>query len=220
MYVLITLILFYAITLILDSHKKKIDKLLGESECFHEMNELLHEYKIDSDKVIIEERKEFQYRPRDNSIGVRSFESTKYSDIIPALHEVGHYIEINKSERRFKILKFCQYVVAINRLIVIPIYVIVGLLELIYKGNNFFLKSECINGIIFYYFIFASLLKLFIGLTNEVLASRCAFAFIKKNYNTELINLSRRFYLVCFLQQLSFFLLAISVVINIIGYLK
>lgn len=218
--ILITLILFFCNNLKVDSHRRELDKLLGETECFQAMKELLHEYKIDSDKVIIDTRKDFQYRPRDNSIGVRSFKSTKYSDIIQALHEVGHYIEINKSERRFKIFKFCQYVVAINRLIVIPIYVIVGFLELIYEGNNFFLKSECINGIIFYYFIFASLLKLFIGLTNEVLASRCAFAFIKKNYNTELINLSRQFYLVCFLQQLSFFMLAISVVINIIALIK
>lgn len=218
--ILITLILFFCNNLKVDSHRRELDKLLGETECFQAMKELLHEYKIDSDKVIIDTRKDFQYRPRDNSIGVRSFKSTKYSDIIQALHEVGHYIEINKSERRFKIFKFCQYVVAINRLIVIPIYVIVGFLELIYEGNNFFLKSECINGIIFYYFIFASLLKLFIGLTNEVLASRCAFAFIKKNYNTEVINLSRQFYLVCFLQQLSFFMLAISVVINIIALIK
>jgi len=222
MSVLIIGIMFSVTTFIIESQNKKADKLVVETECFHVMKELLQKNKVDfvSDKVKIDIRKEFQYRPRDNSIGVRSLKSQKCSNIIPALHEVGHYIEINKSGKSSKMFKFSQYAIAINRLVIIPIYLIVALLEVLYAGNNFFLKSQCINGIIFCYFIFASIIRLSIGLSNEVLASRYAYTFIKEKYNKEIINLSRKMYFTSFLSQLLICMLTISVVLNIIYYVK
>ena len=171
--------------------------------------------KANVNNINIEIRKDFQYRPRDNSIGVKSYTSKKCSDVIPSLHEVGHYISLNKNTENLIVFKKSQYLIAINRLIIIPVYIISLLIVSLSNYEIVFLDNILIKNIMLSYFIFASLLKLFIGLPNEIFASLNALRFVKKRYNKEIIILSKNMYFWSFMGQFLFFLLAVFVVYNI-----
>lgn len=87
---IIVLIILFSITILrLDLYKKKADKITIELENFECIKSMLRENNVNF-SINIEIRKEFQYRPRDNSIGVKSYTSKKCSEVIPSLHEIGH----------------------------------------------------------------------------------------------------------------------------------
>lgn len=93
-------------------------------------------------------------------------------------------------------------------------------LIMVLTNYNLFLNNIVIKNIMLWYFIFASLLKLFIGLPNEIFASLNALKFIKKRYRKETITLSKKMYIWSFMSQFVIFLLAVSVIYNIQCFMK
>jgi hypothetical protein len=169
-------------------------------------------FRFDADnKIQINIKKVFQYDVRDNSIGIKDLNSNKCSDIIPSLHEAGHYIINNKSKLAFEIFKISQYIIACNRLIILPIYSISILILSLFNYETIFITNIILKNTIFSYFCIASILRLFIGLTNEIFASWNALVFIKAEFSKEIFKLSKKFYIFAFIQQLFCFIIFTSV---------
>lgn len=202
--------------LILLEDKYKINSNESNLSCYKYVNDMLEYYGYDCNNVTVNTKKIYQYNVRENSIGIINFMSCKLSDIIASLHEVGHYIINNKTEKSYKLFKYSQYIIAINRLIIIPILFVGICVKVIFNYNSISINFQYI---LIPAFTVATLLRLFIGLTNEVLASKKAVNFIKIKGDKDMLLLSKKIYLNSLYNQIFFFVLftlfAVIVFINI-----
>lgn len=161
-------------------------------------------------QIHIEESKMHYYHPQRNSIGIRSFDLSTVYDNVASLHEGGHYLSINQSPERHIVFLISQYVVGINRLIIIPIFLIAAYMTIFEKSS--FLLNETFLTIALIIFIIASIFRVCVGLPEEYYASKYAMDFIKNNFDRSVIKYAYRFLVSCFL---SYCFLVITMVIAI-----
>lgn len=164
-----------------------------------------HDYRIET--ILIEERILFQYRPRDRSLGIKERNSTVFFNILGALHEAGHYISINRSIYYEKLFIIVQNMVALNRLLIVPlifIFLVIGSYEVVL----FWLV---------YFFALATLLKVTIGWYEEFWASKKALDWIKKNLSNQMFKLAANFYRIAFISQAGLTVL-MAIVVSIALY--
>ncbi|MFX0549356.1 hypothetical protein ACOAKC_08465 [Hathewaya histolytica] len=204
LFILVTLGMYIS-TVKIENALKKAREVSCDSTAYHELFSFFSQYNKSHNKnsILIEERKIFQYRMRDNSIGIKALESKAASDIIPSLHEAGHYISINRSERYKRLYKISVNLVALNRLVVIPLIAMLLIVKVtnIGEGNlieieNYYLPTLLII------FIIISLFKLTIGMKEEYSASQKAYRYITMKGNETLNLLAKNIYRFSFLQQL------------------
>lgn len=205
----------YISTIKVESTLKKAKEVSVHSTTYNEVNCFLqHHNKNNKNKhVLIEERKVFQYRIRDNSIGIKNFQSKMAAEMIPSLHEAGHYVSINRSESYKKLYSISIKLVAFNRLVIIPLIIILLIIKSsnIEKNNLREIQSYYLH-ILLFIFTIASLFKLSIGIAEEYFASRKAYKYIAKKENELLDSLAKDMYIYSFLQQL---FMTLTVVIGI-----
>lgn len=174
-----------------DKNKKNSSK--SNKNCLEYINQMLAHYGYDYSKVSINTKKLYQYNVRENSIGIINLESNKLSDIIASLHEVGHYVVINKTTQNYKLFKCSQYIIAINRIFIMPIILILMCIKIIFN-NRIILIPDNLKYIFIIIFIIATLLRIFVGISNEIMASKKASEFIKFNNDSEILTLSKKIY--------------------------
>ncbi|NLD49588.1 MAG: hypothetical protein GX660_20770 [Clostridiaceae bacterium] len=142
------------------------------------------------DKILIVKR-DYQYNAFKNVIGIPNSDSNKIFDVISTLHEAGHYKILNENEVNIEIYRLSQYLIAVNRIIIIPLIVIAFL----FFGKIYIMLIIFCLG--------ATLIRLAVGITNEYLASRVAYQYIKHKFIYEYAKIAKKMYIYCFLNQLS-----------------
>lgn len=159
------------------------------------------------------EAKNYYYHPLKNIIAINDFTSPTVHAHLATLHEAGHYLSINSSEKSKRIIRFSTVVIAFNRLIVIPFFVLCVFLLDYEKGPSTLLFS--IATIFIVYFTYATILRFYYGLSEEQHASRIGLNYIEKNYDQDVFKFARVSYRLFYLQYF-FFTLLIAVAIAFI----
>lgn len=204
LFILVTLGMYIS-TVKIENVLKDAKEVSCDSTAYHELFSFFSQYNKNHNKnsILIEERKIFQYRMRDNSIGIKTLESKTASDIIPSLHEAGHYISINRSKRYKRVYKIYVNLVALNRLLIIPLILMVLIVKLtnIGEGNLIEIQHYYLPTLLIIFSII-SLFKLTIGMKEEYSASEKAYRYITIKGNGTLNLLAKNIYIFSFLQQL------------------
>lgn len=151
------------------------------------------------------EAKNYYYHPLKNIIAINDFTSTTVHAHLATLHEAGHYLSINSSEKSKQRFRFSTVVIAFNRLIVIPFFVLSAFLLDYEKGPSTLLFS--IATIFLIYFVYATILRFYFGLAEEQRASRIGLNYIEKNDDQEVFKFARVSYRLFYLQYFFFTLL-------------
>ncbi len=145
------------------------------------INEMCEINTIPPPKIDIENN--FSFSPIGNIIKVKSKISNNLEYFIAALHEAGHYIEYNNKSFLNKVTKITLPVLVINRVIVMPAYIIVVFLIIL---NNFDITTGLANilfkKVFLLIFILASVIRLTIGIHNEMQANKYVLKFLEGNY--------------------------------------
>ncbi|NLD50743.1 MAG: hypothetical protein GX660_26685 [Clostridiaceae bacterium] len=181
-------ILGISMNILLDDSKKMSFMLEEKTNCREYIKDFLG---IGDDiDAILTVKKNYQYNVFLNVLGIPNPDSKKIIDIISALHEAGHYKIINQNRINIEIYRLSQYLIAVNRLFIIPLIIIAFL---------FFLK---IYEILIIYCLVATLIRLAIGISNEYLASRTAYKYFKHRNICEYTKIAKKLYFYCFFSQL------------------
>ncbi|MGO1820387.1 MAG: hypothetical protein ACTH0S_11975 [Senegalia sp. (in: firmicutes)] len=187
---------------------KKIILNINSYDCILKM---LNLKRNQVDNIPIEKSKNYYYHLIKNCIGIKNFDSKAVSEVIPSLHECGDYLSINKSISKCKIFFISQVIVSLNRLIIIPLFLLFAL-DII-KIN--LLSMELFLTILLVIFFLASFLRLFVGIYEEYSASKLAINYIDNNFDKNIKDYSIKLLLMSFLSQ-SFLSLTIIISIPII----
>lgn len=159
------------------------------------------------------EAKNYYYHPLKNIIAINDFTSPTVHAHLATLHEAGHYLSINSSEKSKQRFRYSTLVIAFNRLIVIPFFVLSAFLLDYEKSPSTLLFS--ISTICIVYFAYATILRFYIGLSEEQRASRIGLNYIEKNYDQDVFKFAKTTYRL-FYWQYFFFTLLIAVAIAFI----
>ena len=151
------------------------------------------------------EAKNYYYHPLKNIIAINDFTSTTVHAHLATLHEAGHYLSINASTKREKGFRFSTLVIAFNRLIVIPFFVLCTFLLDYEKGPSTLLFS--IATIFIVYFAYATILRFYFGLVEEHRASQIGLDYVEKNYDQKVFKFAKTTYRLLYLQYFFFTLL-------------
>lgn len=194
------------------SQSKKI-KL--NNKAYHALLHMLDQGSInlEIEKPNIIESKRHLYDPLKNVIAIRDFKKKTIFDHIALLHEGGHYLSINKNKQRRKWFVNITIIIAINRLLVIPLLIIT---PIIYElgESNLFVHSIALTATLIF-FVIASYLRMTIGISEEYRASKLAYAHIQEHYEEMVVPYARHFYIGAFLNHLLLTLIIISSVLMI-----
>ena len=90
--------------------------------------------------------------------------------------------------------KYSQYIIALNRLIIIPIIFIAICAKVIINYNIIPVNDNYIKYILVAIFCIATFLRLVVGLTNEVMASWKAINYIKTKDDEDMLVLGKKIY--------------------------
>lgn len=170
-----------------------------------------------SEDIQIIESKRHSYHPLQNMIRIRGFDLKTGFDHTLSLHEGGHYLSLTQNIQKRKRFMFTLSMVAINRIIIIPIFIIA---VFVFDDNqSHLLIDPLLLTILLTFFVIASALRLSIGMSEEYNASRIALKHIDQYYEKTVIKYAKRQLLACFYQQLSqalFITIAIPLIYTII----
>jgi|GEM_PF-5717859 len=194
------------------AYTRKGKKVTLDIESVKVLREMLKsegaDQKILEDRII--EDKKYYYHPLKNHISLRGFDNTSAYDIVSGLHEGGHYLSVNRSVGFHKWFSVSQTLIAINRLLVIPIFIFSMYSK--YAGKEYFFLDTTVLTIALIYFLIASLLRIRFGLAEEYYASMIAMGYLKKNFKSSVVKYARQFYIAAFMSQLLFtFLIVVAV---------
>lgn len=162
------------------------------------------------------EAKNYYYHPLKNIIAINDFTSTTVHAHLATLHEAGHYLSLNSSEKSKQRFRFSTLVIAFNRLIVIPFFVLCSFLLDYEKGPSTLLFS--IATIFIIYFVYATILRFYSGLSEERRASQIGLDYVEKNYDQKIFKFAKTTYRLFYWQYFCFTLL-IAVAIAFIYWL-
>lgn len=181
-------ILFFALTvitmLILQLYGSKKKYIINNYEVvINYIKEMCYEYKIDVPKI--EKGNNFSFNPIKNIVYIKKEVSNNLEYFTAALHEAGHYIVYNNNSYFLnKITKATLPILMANRIVVIPAYVTAMLLTAL----EIFDPTTRVSIILFKkifmcVFIIASIIRLTVGIYNEVKADYYVLKFLGKRHN-------------------------------------
>lgn len=125
----------------------------------------------------------FSFSPIENNIKVKSKISSNLEYFIASLHEVGHYLAYNNKLFLSKVTKITLPVLVINRIIIMPSYIIILFLMVFNKFEpSIGLANILFKKVFILIFILASIIRLTIGMFNEVQANKYVIKFLVGNY--------------------------------------
>ncbi len=195
------------------SANKRLDSI-GCEYLFNDILDVLSCY-IDKNAncyIIQSNRYSFALKKNSSAISIKAKNIYFSSDIVMALHELGHYLDSRKNGIS-QLYNLCM-LVPINRLLLLPLFVL-NFMFYIFFNYNLFNEPFLCYILIIYYFI--SSYKLIIGSILEWRASKIGLHLLKKQGCSErFADSSKRLLIHCLLNQLllsvSFFTVIICIV--------
>lgn len=151
----------------------------GNTEVQNLIKEMCNEYCIET--PIIEGGDNFSYNPIKNAIAIKKEFRNSLEHIVASLHEVGHYIFYNNGTILAQLTSKTLPIIIFNRVVILPAYIIV----LVASAFNFVEVNSSMYIVLFKYvffafFILASVIRLTIGIYNEIIADHYVLGFLKK----------------------------------------
>lgn len=194
----VSVIIFIVISVLIHKIKKQsLDITISINDIESEARKMLFFFNTRSD-AIIKKSKQNSYYYKTREINYKLDPKHIFLTLITLYHEVGHHLMFKPC------LKIALRIIAVNRIIVIPIYI----LSLIFQKQ---INSILLPVILFVYIITASLIRLTAGMIFEYQASKKSLEYINSYYNDDKITLiSKRFYRLDFIMQFQVVLFVFS----------
>lgn len=144
------------------------------------------------------------YNPYKNRIVLKKITQVDLVDLIIATHEVGHYVDICGNSFLNNVAKKSMFFIAINRLVIIPIFLVNFFMNIIFYNKFSLSLSTGVTLFLIINFYIISFIRIITCIPLENRASRIAFKYISKHKLTEKENFVyiRRYYVLAEYSQL------------------
>ncbi|GAA4075193.1 zinc metallopeptidase [Amphibacillus indicireducens] len=177
-------------------------KMNVSATCYDALMQMLSlkrsELEAEKEKVQFIEAKKYYYHPLQKIIALNDYASTTIYAHLASLHEGGHYRSASENKQKEKMIQFSTIIIAFNRLIVIPYFIIITyMIDFENVPSTLFIN---VSTAFIIFFIFATILRFIFGLPEEYRASQIALEYIGENYDQKVLKFSKSSYRTFFLQ--------------------